>query len=148
MRDLITGAVLPVAGEPRHSWNASVWYDDGALSMRVGLQVKASTFECTSGCNGTSINNYPAVGMTTVRFPTYSPGTPVFRLDTRYVDAKIGYRFNKNVELFIEGRNLGKTHTGRNTGGYSDFADGTPNVYTDSYSGATYMAGLNFKFGG
>lgn len=148
MRDLITGEVLPVAGEPRHSWNASVWYDDGALSMRVGLQVKASTFECTSGCNGTAINNYPAVGMTTVRFPTYSPGAPVFRLDTRYVDAKIGYRFNKNVELFIEGRNLGKTHTGRNTGGYSVFADGTPNVYTDSYSGATYMAGLNFKFGG
>ncbi|CAN7468313.1 TonB-dependent receptor [Massilia sp. LjRoot122] len=148
MRDLITGDILPVAGEPRHSWNASVWYDDGALSMRVGLQVKASTFECTSGCNGTSINNYPAVGMTTVRFPTYLPGTPVFRVDTRYVDAKIGYRFNKNVEFFLEGRNLGKTHTGRNTGGYSDFANGTPNVYTDSFAGSTYMAGLNFKFGG
>ncbi|MGH8853015.1 MAG: TonB-dependent receptor [Telluria sp.] len=148
MRDLITGEILPVAGEPHHSWNASLWYDDGALSMRVGLQVKASTFECTSGCNGTAINNYPAVGMTTVRFPTYLPGTPVFRLGTRYVDAKIGYRFNKNVELFAEARNLGKTHTGRNTGGYSVFADGTPNVYTDSYSGATFMAGLNFKFGG
>jgi TonB-dependent receptor len=148
MRDLITGDVLPVAGEPHHSWNASVWYDDGALSMRVGLQVKASTFSCTSGCNGTAINNYPAVGMTTVRYPTYSPGAPVFRLGTRYVDAKIAYRFNQNVELFAEARNLGKTHTGSNTGGYSVFADGTPNVYTDSYSGATFMAGLNFKFGG
>ncbi|QOY96075.1 TonB-dependent receptor [Massilia sp. UMI-21] len=148
MRDLITGAILPVAGEPRHSWNASVWYDDGALSMRVGLQVKASTFACTSGCNGNAVNNYPAVGMTTVRYPTYLPGTPVFRLATRYVDAKIAYRFNKNVEFFLEGRNLGKTHTGTNTGGYSVFADGTPNVYTDSYAGSTYMAGLNFKFGG
>ncbi len=148
LRDLITGELLPVAGEPRHSWNASVWYDDGALSMRVGLQVKADTFSCTSGCNTNSVNNYPVVGMTNVRFPTYSPGAPLFRLGTRYVDAKIAYRFTKNIEFFLEGRNLGKTHTGSNTGGYSVFADGTPNVYTDSYAGSTYMAGLNFKFGG
>ncbi|MFC5458530.1 TonB-dependent receptor [Massilia niabensis] len=148
MRDLITGDILPVAGEPRHSWNASVWYDDGALSMRVGLQIKASTFSCTSGCNGSSINNYPAVGMTTVRFPPYFPGTPVFRLDTRYVDAKIAYKFKNGVELFAEARNLGKIHTGSDTGGYSQFADGTPNVYNDTFAGATYMAGVNFKFGG
>jgi len=148
MLDLISGGVLPVAGEPHHSWNASVWYDDGALSMRVGLQVKATTFSCTSGCNTNAINNYPAVGQTLVRFPTYSPGTPVFRLGTRYVDAKIAYRFKNGVELFAEGRNLGKIHTGSDTGGYNSFADGTPNVYTDSFSGATFMAGLNFKFGG
>jgi len=148
MRDLITGEILPVAGEPHHSWNASVWYDDGALSMRVGLQVKASTFSCTSGCNGSAINNYPAAGQTTVRFPTYSPGTPVFRLASRYLDAKIAYRFKNGLELFAEGRNLGKIHTGNDTGGYSTFADGTPNVYTDSFAGATIMAGLNFKFGG
>jgi TonB-dependent receptor len=148
MRDLITGNVLPVAGEPHHSWNASLWYDDGALSMRVGLQVKATTFSCTSGCNGTAINNYPAVGMTTVRFPTYSPGAPVFRLASRYLDAKIAYRFKNGIEIFAEGRNLGKIHTGNDTGGYSTFADGTRNVYTDSYAGATIMAGLNFKIGG
>jgi hypothetical protein len=86
--------------------------------------------------------------MTTVRFPTYSPGAPVFRLATRYLDAKIAYKFKNNVEIFAEGRNLGKIHTGSNTGGYSTFADGTPNVYTDIYAGATIMAGLNFKFGG
>ena len=148
MRDLITGDVLPVAGEPHHSWNASVWYDDGALSMRVGLQVKASTFSCTSGCNSNSVNNYPAVGQTLVRFPTYLPGTPVFRLDTRYLDAKIAYKFANGIEIFAEGRNLGKIHTGSTTGGYSDFADGTPNVYNDIFSGATFMAGLNFKFEG
>jgi TonB-dependent receptor len=147
-RDLITGDILPVAGEPHHSWNASVWYDDGALSMRVGLQVKASTFSCTSGCNGTAINNYPAVGLTTVRNPPYSPGAPIFRLASRYLDAKIAYRFKNGIEIFAEGRNLGKIHTGNNTGGYSTFADGTPNVYTDSYAGATLMAGLNFKIGG
>jgi TonB-dependent receptor len=148
MVDLITGAVLPVAGEPHHSWNASLWYDDGALSMRVGLQVKATTFSCTSGCSSIAVNNYPAVGQTLVRYPTYMPGTPVFRLATRYVDAKIAYRFKNGVEIFAEGRNLGKTHTGSDTGGYSTFADGTPNVYTDTFAGATFMAGLNFKFGG
>ncbi len=148
MRDLITGAVLPVAGEPHHSWNASLFYDDGGLSMRVSLQMKASTFSCTSGCNSTSVNNYPAVGQTLVRFPVYLPGTPVFRLDTRYLDAKIAYKFKNGIEIFAEGRNLGKIHTGNDTGGYSNFADGTPNVYNDIFSGATFMAGLNFKFGG
>jgi len=148
MVDLITGGVLPVAGEPHHSWNASLFYDDGALSMRVGLQEKATTFSCTSGCNSNSVNNYPAVGQTLVRFPTYLPGTPVFRLGTRYLDAKIAYKFKNGIEIFAEGRNLGKIHTGNDTGGYANFADGTPNVYNDIFSGATFMAGLNFKFGG
>jgi TonB-dependent receptor len=148
MLDLISGGVLPVAGEPHHSWNASLWYDDGSLSMRVGLQMKATTFSCTSGCNTTAINNYPAVGQTLVRYPTYSPGTPMFRLASRYLDAKVAYRFKNGLELFVEGRNLGKIHTGSDTGGYNTFADGTPNVYTDSYAGATIMAGLNFKLGG
>jgi TonB-dependent receptor len=145
VRDLVSGAILPVAGEPHHSWNASLWYDDGALSMRVALQVKAETFQCISGCGTTAINNYPAVGVTNVRAPAYVPGAPNFRLGTRYLDAKVAYRFKNGVELFLEGRNLGRTHTGSNTGGYSNFADGTPNVYVDSYAGSTISAGLNFK---
>jgi TonB-dependent receptor len=148
VRDLLTGDVMPIAGEPHHSWNTSVWYDDGALSMRVALQVKASTFNCISGCNTTAINNYPALGLTTVRFPTYSPGAPSYRVATRYVDAKIGYKFKNGVEVFLEGRNLGRIHTGNNTGAYANFADGTQNVYTDIYAGSTIMAGLNFKLGG
>lgn len=146
VRDLLTGLVMPVAGEPHHSWNASVWYDDGALTARVALQFVSQKFQCISGCNSTAVNNYPAEGLTTVRAPTYSPAAPVFRLGTRYLDAKLGYRLNKNVELFIEGRNLGKIHTGTNTGPLANYADGTPNVYTDNYAGATYMAGVNFKF--
>jgi hypothetical protein len=76
------------------------------------------------------------------------PGTPVFSIATRYLDAKIAYKFKNGVEIFAEGRNLNKIHTGTNTRGYSTFADGTPNVYYDSFAGATFMAGLNFKFGG
>jgi TonB-dependent receptor len=149
MLDLISGEVLPVAGEPHHSWNTSLWYDDGALSMRVSLQMKASTFQCTSGCNqNNAVNNYPAAGQTLVKYPTYMPGTPVFSIATRYLDAKIAYKFKNGVEIFAEGRNLNKIHTGTNTRGYSTFADGTPNVYYDSFAGATFMAGLNFKFGG
>jgi TonB-dependent receptor len=149
VRDLLTGTIMPVAGEPHHSWNASLWYDDGVWSARVALQVVADKFNCISGCNlSTGINNYPAQGLTVVRAPGYAPGAPSFRLSTRYVDAKLGYKFSKNIELFVEGRNLGKTHTGNTTGGYADFADGTPNVYTDNYTGATYMAGVNFRFGG
>lgn len=144
--DLLTGTVMPVAGEPHHSWNASLWYDDGALSARVAVQFVAEKFSCISGCNSTAVNNYPAHGLTTVRAPVYAPGAPNFRLGTRYIDAKIGYRLNKNIELFVEGRNLGKIHTGATTGSFAQFADGTPNVYTDTYAGATYMAGVNFRF--
>ncbi|MDY0975120.1 TonB-dependent receptor [Massilia sp. CFBP9012] len=146
VRDLLTGTVMPVAGEPHHSWNASLWYDDGKLSARVAVQFVAEKFSCISGCNSTAINNYPAQGLTTVRNPVYAPGAPSFRLGTRYIDAKIGYRVNENIELFLEGRNLGRIHTGTTTGGFAQFADGTPNVYTDAYAGATYMAGVNFRF--
>jgi TonB-dependent receptor len=146
VRDLLTGTVMPVAGEPHHSWNASLWYDDGALTARVAVQFVSEKFSCISGCNTIAINNYPAEGLTTVRAPVYAPGAPTFRLGTRYIDAKLGYRLNKNVELFVEARNLGRIHTGSTTGGYAGFADGTPNVYTDTYAGATYMAGVNFRF--
>lgn len=146
VRDPISGSIMPVAGEPHHSWNASLWYDDGKLNARVAVQFVAEKFQCISGCNSTAVNNYPIDGLTTVRPPAYAPGAPNFRIGTRFVDAKIGYRINPNIELFIEGRNLGRIHTGTSTGGYSQFADGTPNVYTDGYAGASYMAGVNFKF--
>ena len=145
VRDLLTGTVMPVAGEPRHSWNASLWYDDGALSARVALQVVAEVFSCISGCNTTAVNNYPTNGLTTVRGPTYNPAPPVFRRGTRYLDAKIGYKFKNGIELFAEGRNLGKIHTGSTSGAFSTFEDGTTNVYTDAFHGSKLMVGVNFK---
>ncbi|MGV7206332.1 TonB-dependent receptor [Oxalobacteraceae bacterium A2-2] len=145
VRDLITGQVMPVAGEPKYSWNSSLWYDDGAFSARVALQVVAEKFICISGCNSQHAN-YPTDGSTRVVAPAYAPGAPIFQLGTRYVDAKLAYKFKNGLEIFIEGRNLGKTHTGTTSGPIANFADGTKNVYTDNYAGATYMAGINFKF--
>ena len=144
-RDLLTGAALPVVGETPQSWNASLWYDDGALSARVALQVVGQKFNCFSGCNQNAINNYPANGLTLVRGGVYNIGSPQFSLATRYLDAKVGYKFKNGMEVFVEGRNLGKIHTGNTTGGFHTFADGTPNVYNDAYAGSSVMAGVIFK---
>jgi hypothetical protein len=145
VRDLLTGDVMPVSGEAKYSYNWSLWYDDGRLSARLAVQVVSDIFNCVSGCNGTGVRNYPAYGITTVQSPVYSPGPPSFKRGTRYLDAKIGFKITPTIEIFAEGRNLGRTRTGTNTGSYDLFADGTPNVYTDAYAGAKFMVGMNFK---
>jgi outer membrane receptor protein involved in Fe transport len=144
-RELLTGDVLPVVGESPANWNASLWYDDGALSARVALQVVGTKLNCFGGCNNNAVSVYPAQGLTNVRGPVYNISSPVFQISTRYLDAKVGYKFKNGVEVFVEGRNLGRIHTGTNTGGYATYADGTPNVYVDSYAGSTVMAGVVFK---
>ncbi|MET0268013.1 MAG: TonB-dependent receptor [Duganella sp.] len=143
--DLLTGEALPPFGESKYTYNASVWYDDGAFSARVALQVVAAKFNCIAGCGGTTVNNYPnAAGGRTNVLP-YNPGSPNFTDATRYVDAKIAYRFNKNFEIFAEGRNLGLSSTSRSQAHYAPFADGTPNLLDSSYAGRRIMIGLNYR---
>ncbi|HEX8404569.1 MAG TPA: TonB-dependent receptor [Duganella sp.] len=143
--DLLTGESLPPAGESKYSYNASLWYDDGALSMRVSLQAVAEKFTCIAACGGVSVNNYPnaAGGRTTIT--PYNPGSPNFKDSTRYVDAKISYRINQNMEVFAEGRNLGLSSNSNSQSHYASFADGTPNLLDTSYAGRRIMIGMNFR---
>jgi TonB-dependent receptor len=146
MYDLITGDELPIRGSPKYSYNASLWYDDGKLSARVALQVVATRFSGFSpeANTGSGVNNYPAPGVSVTATP-YNPGAPIFANMTRYIDAKIGYKFRKGFEVFLEGRNLGLSRRTNSTGGYQDFSNGIPSVYTDAYSGARIMVGLNIR---
>lgn len=143
--DLITGDPLPPARESKYSYNASLWYDDGAFSARIALQAVASFFNCIAACGANTVNNYPnAAGGRTTVLP-YNPGSPNFRDATRFVDAKVAYKVTPNVEVFLEGRNLGLATTSNSQGIYSPFADGTPNLLDYAYAGRRIMVGVNIR---
>jgi TonB-dependent receptor len=143
--DLITGDPLPPARESKYSYNLALWYDDGKFSARVAVQAVASYFECIAACGANTVNNYPnaAGGRTTVT--PYNPGSPNFRDATRYIDGKIGYKYNDHIEFFIEGRNLGKATTSKSQDKYSQFADGTPSLLDYAYAGRRIMVGVNLR---
>jgi TonB-dependent receptor len=143
--DLITGDPLPVARESKYSYNASLWYDDGAFSARVALQAVDSYFTCIAACGANTVNNYPNANGGRVTVVPYNPGSPNFRDATRYVDFKMAYRYNQHVEFFAEARNLGLATTSNSQGVYSPFANGTPNLLDYAYAGRRIMVGVNFR---
>lgn len=143
--DLLTGVPLPPQRESKYSYNLALWYDDGRLSGRVAVQALASSFSCIAGCTQQgAIQNYPAVGVQLTRFP-YNPGSPNFRDTTRFIDAKLAYKLMPNLEVFVEGRNLGNATTTNSQGSFAPFADGTPNILDYAYSGRRLMVGMNFR---
>jgi len=145
--DLISGNVLPIANEPKYSYNASLWYDDGGFQARVALQVVAERYFTFSPNTTTNVgvNNYPSVvGTSGVRVP-YNPGAPMFGNRTAFIDAKIAYRFKNGLELFADVRNLTGERTQTSTGGYQEYEGGIPSVYGDGYSGRRFMVGFNIR---
>jgi TonB-dependent receptor len=144
--DLISGDILPVANEPKYSYNASLWYDDGGFQARVAMQVVAQRYHLFSPNTSTNIgvNNYPSVGTTSWRQP-YNPGAPLFGKRTAFVDAKVSYRFSNGLEIFADARNLTGERTQNTTGGYQDYADGIPSIYSDNYNGRRYTIGLTLR---
>jgi TonB-dependent receptor len=145
--DLLTGTPMPPLRESKFQYNWAIWYDDGRLSARVAVQGVASYFNNIAGNSSNYLNNYPnATGNT--RPPAYNPGSPNFKDATRYIDAKIQYNVTPNVQVFVEGRNLGNAATSNSQGPYVPLSSGAPSVLDYSYSGRRIMAGANFRFGG
>jgi TonB-dependent receptor len=143
--DLLTGAPLPPQRESKYSYNLALWYDDGRLSARLALQAVAAYFTCIAGCTQqAAIQNYPSAGVQLTKFP-YNPGSPNYKDTTRFIDGKIAYKVSPNVELFVEGRNLGNATTTNSQGLSTPFADGRPNLLDYSYAGRRIMVGLNFR---
>ncbi|WP_457355866.1 TonB-dependent receptor [Roseateles sp. P5_D6] len=146
--DLISGEILPVVNEPKYSWNASLWYDDGGFQARVAMQVVAARYFVFTPNTGTSVgvNNFPSIGTSFRGAPTsYNPGAPIFGSRTAFIDAKVSYRFKNGLELFADVRNLTGERTQTTTGGYQDYADGIPSIYGDGYNGRRYMVGMTLR---
>lgn len=150
-QDPLTGDIMPPAGESKDYWNASLWYDDGRLNIRVAYQKRSERFSCISPCgatgNGGNSNNYPGEQWTSVRLP-YNPGVPRYIDGTTFIDAKISYNINRNFQVYLEGRNMTRESQITSTGGYEDFAEGAPKIMRMSYGGRRIMGGVRIQFGG
>jgi len=142
--DLLTGAPLPPARESRYTYNWALWYDDGQWSARVAVQAVAAYFTCIASCNAAGVANYPNAAPVRVGFP-YNPGGANYKDGTRFIDAKLSYKWRPNIEFFIEGRNLGNATTSNSQGASAPFADGTPNLLDFNYSGRRIMVGASFR---
>ena len=148
-RDPLSGDIMAPPGEAKYYINASLWYDDGKLNMRLAYQDRSSVFTCITPCsNGNNVSfNYPGEGWDNVRLP-YNPGVPRFTDATTYIDAKISYNVTRNFQIYLEGRNLTREVSQTSTGGYEDFANGAPKVMRISYGGRRIMTGARIQFGG
>ena len=142
--DLMTGVALEPVGQQKYSWNSSLWYDDGALQMRVALQVVTATFSRIASDD--SFSNFPATSIASPGGLPYQPGAPVFRDGRRFIDAKIGYKFKNGVEIFAEARNLGKSTVTTSQGSFAPFADGVPSLNGYTYGGARYLVGVVARY--
>jgi TonB-dependent receptor len=145
--DLLTGTALPPLRESKFQYNWAFWYDDGRFSARVAVQGVGSYFNNIAGSSSNYLNNYPNVSGNT-RAPAYNPGSPNFKDATRYIDAKIAYKITPNIDVFVEGRNLGNATTSDSQGSFVPFSSGAPSILDYSYAGRRIMVGANFRYGG
>ncbi|WP_404336939.1 TonB-dependent receptor [Sphingomonas sp. MMS12-HWE2-04] len=149
-QDPLTGDVMLPPDESKYYANASLWYDDGKLNMRVSYQYRTSRFLCITPCgqNTTDIN-YPGEQWTNVRLvaPGYNPGVPRFANSSDFIDAKISYNVTKNAQIYVEGRNMRREAQTLSTGSYVRFADGTPRIMRTIYGGRRIMGGVRIQFG-
>lgn len=147
MIDQISGDTLPLLGQPKYSFNTSLWYDDGALQFRIAQQVVAKRLQNFSPAGNSSsigVNNFPGVGIPNWR-PSYNPGAPVFTRRTAFIDAKVSYRFKNGLELAAEARNLTGERNQAYTGGYQNYAGGIPSIYNDEYYGRIYQITATYR---
>lgn len=148
-RDPLSGDIMPPPDESKDYWNASLWYDDGDLNIRVAYQKRSERFSCITPClNGNNVSfNYPGENWGNIRLP-YNPGVPRYFDGTTFIDAKISYNINRNFQVYLEGRNMTRESQITSTGGYENFSDGTPKVMRMSYGGRRIMGGVRIQFGG
>jgi len=149
-QDPLTGDVMMPPDESKYYANASLWYDDGKLNMRLSYQYRTSRFSCITPCGGNTTDiNYPGEQWTNVRLvaPGYNPGVPRFNDSSTFIDAKVSYNITRNFQVYLEGRNLRREAQTISTGGYTDFADGTPKIMRLIYGGRRIMGGVRVQFG-
>ncbi len=146
-QDLITGAYLPPQYQRGFTQNAALWYDDGRFNMRLTWQKQAGYFDFISSCSN-ALNNYPTAfaqcSGQTIRTP-YNPGGSNFRDMTSFLDMKMSYKINTNLQAFFQGRNIGHSLTYREIMPNNVYSDGTPTLENISYGGATWEVGFTYR---
>jgi len=82
--NILDNTVLPYPGMSKNAYNLSLWYDQGPINARLAYSFRDRFF---TGNNDVS-------------------GNPIFEAKTGYLDAKIQYRYNENITISLEGKNL------------------------------------------
>jgi hypothetical protein len=144
--DEFTGLALPPKGQSAYVYNVNLWYDDGRLSARVAYQYR--DFYYTQTDRSPSINRIPnTVGNGSNTTGYYKTISPIFKSASKSLDARISYKANKTVEIFLEGKNLLNDSVTRYTPDtYRQVGDGTPYVFDTYYAGRTIYFGLSASF--
>ncbi|MDG5489738.1 TonB-dependent receptor [Sphingomonas sp. BGYR3] len=151
-QDPLSGDVLPPPDQSRLFTNASLWYDDGKLNIRVAYQKRTERFTFVTPGGGTGDQpdiNYPGQQWGNVRLvaPGYNPGVARYIDATTFIDAKIAYNINNAIQVFVEGRNLTREAQTASTGDYLPFEDGTPRILQLGYGGRRILAGFRLRYG-
>lgn len=146
-QDLITGAYNPPQYQRAFTQNAALWYDDGRFNARLTWQTQAGYFDFISSCSN-ALNNYPTdfpqCPGQTIRTP-YNPGGTNFRDKSGFLDMKMSYKVRKDLEVFFQGRNIGRSLTYREIMPYNSYSDGTPTLENISYGGARWEVGFTYR---
>jgi TonB-dependent receptor len=82
--NVLDNTVLPYPGMSKNAYNLSLWYDQGPINARLAYSFRDRFF---TGNNDVS-------------------GNPIFEAKTGFLDAKIQYRYNENITISLEGKNL------------------------------------------
>jgi TonB-dependent receptor len=82
--NILDNTVLPYPGMSKNAYNLSLWYDQGPINARLAYSFRDRFF---TGNNDVS-------------------GNPIFEAKTGFLDAKIQYRYNENITIAVEGKNL------------------------------------------
>lgn len=80
----LDGTELTYPGLSKNSYNAAVWYDLGDINARVAYNYRDRYY--TGGAD--------------------VAGNPTFQQKSGYLDAKLQWRYNKNITISLEGKNL------------------------------------------
>lgn len=112
----LTQEELPFPGLSTHSYNLIAYYDKGPINARLAYNARSKYLQTARDARG----------------------NPVFRDETGYLDGRAAYRFNRNLTVFVEARNI----TGENERSTND----SIRLVEDVYSGRRYFAGLTFRY--
>ncbi|OYU32410.1 MAG: TonB-dependent receptor [Comamonadaceae bacterium PBBC2] len=111
------GTELPYPGLSKNSYNIALWYDAGPLNGRIAYNYRDAFY---TGTNDVS-------------------GNPNFTDKTGYLDAKIQYRFNKNLSVSVEAKNL--TDQSQTT-----YSGDLYRVNELAFSGRRYFVSASYKY--
>ncbi|MFT4089164.1 MAG: TonB-dependent receptor [Asticcacaulis sp.] len=142
--DPFTGKVLPPRSTSSYVYNVNLWYDDGRLNARVAYQKRDYWYDRTSSQSVNRIPTSSGIEGTTGATAYFKTIHPIYKTGTKSLDARASYKVNKNVEFFVEGKNLLNDSITRYTPSEFIQVDGnnTPYVFDKIFNGQRFYFGV------